>query len=129
MHMGDSLRGRSFGNPKFCKRKFSFLYGFCHFPVFLLLKHTLNVVKLQVSWSVLVDKIFNFRYIKYKHEKSTTLDSKGCMTLKIKKLKNLTLVTRSSKNKNYKIPKEIYFFRKTPPEILFTYALDSYYFV
>ena len=26
------------------------------------------------------------RYIKYKHEKSTTLGSEGCMTLKIKKL-------------------------------------------
>ena len=60
--MGDSLRGRSFGSPKFCKRKFSFLYGFCHLSfVFLLLKYTLNVVKLQVSWSVLGDKIFNFR--------------------------------------------------------------------
>ena len=33
-YMGDSLQGRSFGSPKFCKRKFSFLYGFCHFPLY-----------------------------------------------------------------------------------------------
>ena len=61
--MGDSLLGRSFGSPKFCKRKFSFLYGFSFSFVFLLLKYELNVVKLQVQvpWSVLGDKVSNFR--------------------------------------------------------------------
>ena len=83
------------------------------------MKNTKIIRKKNLNFSDLkITKIVR-RYIKYKHEKSTTLDSKGCMTLKIKKLKKLTLVTRSSKNKNYKIPKEIYCFRKTPPENFF----------
>ena len=61
-------------------------------------KNTKSIRKKNLKFSDLkIPKIVR-RYIKYKQEKSTTLDSKGCMTLKIKKLKNITLVTRSSKN-------------------------------
>ena len=62
------------------------------------MKNTKSIRKKNLNFSDLKIKKIVRRYIKYKHEKSTTLDSKGCMTLKIAKLKNFTLVTTSSKN-------------------------------